>query len=40
MRDAAVIGGGVVGCAVALAAPRRGADVVLLEAEDEPARRA
>jgi glycerol-3-phosphate dehydrogenase len=29
----AVIGGGVVGCAVALALARRGADVVLLEAE-------
>jgi glycerol-3-phosphate dehydrogenase len=33
--DAAVIGGGVVGCAVALALARRGADTVLLEAEDE-----
>jgi glycerol-3-phosphate dehydrogenase len=34
-HDAAVIGGGVVGCAVALALARRGADTVLLEAEDE-----
>jgi glycerol-3-phosphate dehydrogenase len=38
MRDAAVIGGGVVGCAVVLALARRGADVVLLEAEDDLAR--
>src|SRR4051794_8477401 len=38
MHDAAVIGGGVVGCAVALALARRGADTVLLEAEDELAR--
>ena len=35
MHDAAVIGGGVVGCAAALALARRGADTVLLEAEDE-----
>jgi glycerol-3-phosphate dehydrogenase len=35
VRDAAVIGGGVVGCAVALALARRGADTVLLEAEEE-----
>src|SRR3954462_10294240 len=35
MRDAAVIGGGVVGCAVALALARGGADTLLLEAEDE-----
>jgi glycerol-3-phosphate dehydrogenase len=35
VHDAAVIGGGVVGCAVALALARRGADTVLLEAEDE-----
>jgi glycerol-3-phosphate dehydrogenase len=35
LHDAAVIGGGVVGCAVALALARRGADTVLLEAEDE-----
>jgi glycerol-3-phosphate dehydrogenase len=34
MHDAVVIGGGVVGCAVALALARRGADTVLLEAED------
>jgi glycerol-3-phosphate dehydrogenase len=34
-HDAAVIGGGVVGCAVALALARRGAGTVLLEAEDE-----
>jgi glycerol-3-phosphate dehydrogenase len=40
MHDAAVIGGGVVGCAVALALARRGADTVLLEAEDELARSA
>jgi glycerol-3-phosphate dehydrogenase len=38
MHDAAVIGGGVVGCAVALALSRRGADTVLLEAEDQLAR--
>src|SRR6187200_3466942 len=31
----AVIGGGVVGCAVALALARRGVEVVLLEAEPE-----
>jgi glycerol-3-phosphate dehydrogenase len=35
MHDAAVIGGGVVGTAVALALARRGADTVLLEAEPE-----
>jgi glycerol-3-phosphate dehydrogenase len=35
MHHAAVIGGGVVGCAVALALARRGADTVLFEAEDE-----
>jgi glycerol-3-phosphate dehydrogenase len=35
---AAVIGGGVVGCAVALALARRGLDTVLFEAEDELAR--
>jgi glycerol-3-phosphate dehydrogenase len=35
MHDALVIGGGVVGCAVALALARRGADTVLLEGEDE-----
>jgi glycerol-3-phosphate dehydrogenase len=34
MHDAAVIGGGVVGCAVALALARRGATTVLFEAED------
>ncbi len=34
----AVIGGGVVGCAVAHALARRGVDVVLLEAEAELAR--
>jgi glycerol-3-phosphate dehydrogenase len=33
--DVAVIGGGAVGCAVALALARRGAGTVLLEAEDE-----
>jgi glycerol-3-phosphate dehydrogenase len=33
----AVIGAGVVGCAVALALARRGVHVALLEAEDEPA---
>jgi glycerol-3-phosphate dehydrogenase len=38
VRDAAVIGGGVVGCAVALTFARRGLDTVLLEAEDAPAR--
>ena len=37
-HDAAVIGGGVVGCAVALALARRGAGTVLFEAEDELAR--
>jgi glycerol-3-phosphate dehydrogenase len=36
--DAAVIGGGVVGCAVALALARRGAETILLEAEHELAR--
>ena len=35
MHDVAVIGGGVVGCAVALALARRGADTVLFEARDE-----
>jgi glycerol-3-phosphate dehydrogenase len=34
--EVAVIGAGVVGCAVALALARRGAAVALLEAEDEP----
>ena len=34
--DVAVIGAGVVGCATALALARRGASVVLLEAEAEP----
>jgi glycerol-3-phosphate dehydrogenase len=34
-HDAAVIGGGVVGCAIALALARRGAGTVLFEAEDE-----
>ena len=38
MHDVAVIGGGVVGAAVALALARRGAGVVLLEAEEELAR--
>jgi glycerol-3-phosphate dehydrogenase len=38
MHDAAIIGGGVIGCAVALALARRGADTVLFEAEDELAR--
>jgi glycerol-3-phosphate dehydrogenase len=33
--DVAVVGGGVVGCATALALARRGADVVLLEAEPD-----
>src|ERR1700746_3113775 len=33
--DVAVIGGGVVGCAVALGLARRGAAVILLEAEPE-----
>lgn len=36
MADVAVVGAGVVGSAVALALARRGASVVLLEAEDEP----
>ncbi len=35
MRDVAVIGGGVVGAAVALGLVRRGADTILLEANDE-----
>jgi choline dehydrogenase-like flavoprotein len=35
MYDAAVIGGGVVGAAVALALARRGAHTILLEAEPE-----
>ena len=35
MTDVAVIGGGVVGTAVALALARRGVDTVLLEARDE-----
>jgi glycerol-3-phosphate dehydrogenase len=35
MHDVAVIGGGVVGAAVALALARRGADTVLLEARDD-----
>lgn len=34
--EVAVIGAGVVGCAVALALARRGASVALLEAEPEP----
>src|SRR5205823_13534759 len=34
--DVAVIGAGVVGCAVSLALARRGVEVVLLEAEPEP----
>jgi glycerol-3-phosphate dehydrogenase len=34
--DVSVVGGGVVGCAVALALARRGALVVVLEAESEP----
>ncbi|HWM12663.1 MAG TPA: FAD-dependent oxidoreductase, partial [Solirubrobacteraceae bacterium] len=34
MRDVAVVGGGVVGAAVALTLARRGADVVLLEANE------
>jgi glycerol-3-phosphate dehydrogenase len=34
--EAAVVGAGVVGCAVALALSRRGAAVLLLEAEPEP----
>ena len=38
MHDVAVIGGGVVGAAVTLALARRGADTVLLEAQDAPAR--
>ena len=33
--EVVVIGGGVVGCAVALALARRGASVALLEAEPE-----
>jgi len=33
-----VTGAGVVGCAVALALARRGVEVVLLEAEADPAR--
>src|SRR4051812_23813411 len=38
MRESriAVVGAGVVGCAAALALARRGASVVLLEAEPEP----
>lgn len=35
--EVAVIGGGVVGCAVTLALARRGASVALVEAEEEPA---
>src|SRR5436190_14532847 len=35
--EVAVIGAGVVGCAVALALSRRGVSVILLEAEAEPA---
>src|SRR5947209_15216376 len=35
--EVAVIGAGVVGCAVALALARRGVAVALLEAEPEPA---
>ena len=38
MHDVAVIGGGVVGAAVTLALARRGADTVLLEAQDALAR--
>src|ERR1700751_2299679 len=34
--EAAVVGAGVVGCAVALALARRGVSVALLEAEPEP----
>ena len=40
MHDVAVIGGGVVGCSVALALARRGADTVLFEARDELGRAA
>jgi glycerol-3-phosphate dehydrogenase len=40
VHDVAVIGGGVVGAAVALAVARRGADTILLEARDELARAA
>ena len=40
MHDVAVIGGGVVGCSVALALARRGADTVLYEARDELGRAA
>jgi glycerol-3-phosphate dehydrogenase len=40
VRDVAVIGGGVVGTAVALALARRGADTVLHEARDELGRAA
>jgi len=36
--EIAVTGAGVVGCAVALALARRGVEVVLLEAEADPAR--
>src|SRR5205807_9253547 len=34
--EVAVVGAGVVGCAVSLALARRGVDVALLEAEPEP----
>src|SRR2546421_1758628 len=34
--EVAIVGAGVVGCSVALALARRGASVVLLEAEPEP----
>jgi glycerol-3-phosphate dehydrogenase len=34
--DVAIVGGGVVGCAVALALVRRGVATALLEAESEP----
>jgi glycerol-3-phosphate dehydrogenase len=40
VHDVAVIGGGVVGCAVALALARRGAEVVLFEAREELGRAA
>jgi glycerol-3-phosphate dehydrogenase len=40
VRDVAVVGGGVVGSAVALALARRGADTVLLEARDQLGRAA